>query len=328
MNILKNKLRKGKYLSSPLVGYPVCSLNGSTARKNLTNSETQVDTLLKYYNELKPDILFPFMDLAVEAEAIGLKIKIKENDPPEVIEHPIKDQEALNRLPVPDIQNDGRFNVYVETIRGLRANTNAALSGYVTSPFTLAGLLTGAERIAARTITKPKLVKNLIEYATKISLEYALHQAEAGADCLVLLDPTASLLSPELFRKFVTPSINKIANSLNIPVILHVCGDTTPLIDVFIETKMKGFSLDYAVDLKEIMPEIPKDKVVIGNIDPVRTMLGDTPLQVYKKTLNLINELKDFDNFIPGTGCDVPPEAAFENIEAFQRAVNRANHDF
>jgi uroporphyrinogen decarboxylase len=328
LNRLQKKLQKNKFLSAPLVGYPACKLNDSTARENLTNADIQIDTLLKYYNRLKPDILFPFMDLAVEVESLGLETNIKENDPPEVIEHPIRQKEDLEGLAKTDISQEGRFNIYIETINKLRIESEAAISGYVTSPFTMAGLLTGAERIAARTITRPDFISSLIEFSMEISLEYARLQEKAGADCIVLLDPTASLLSPELFRDFVTPYIDNIAAQLNIPVVLHVCGDTTPLIDEFINTKMAGLSLDYGVNLKEIMPRIPENILVMGNIDPVRTVFGGNPKSIFNKTSQLISDLKEYDNFIPATGCDVPPKTEFENIHAFQRAVNQANRKY
>ncbi|HMA61957.1 MAG TPA: uroporphyrinogen decarboxylase family protein [bacterium] len=320
MNTLIHKLKNKELLSAPLVGYPAAVLNSTTAKQNLTNSQIQIDTLAKYYRRLQPDILFPFMDLSVEVESLGLLINIKENDPPEVIEHSIRNEENLAHLSLPDL-NRHRFHIFVETIAGLKDKTKAAVSGYVTSPFTLAGLLTGAERIAARTITRPKFISNLIDFSCDVGLKYAFQQQKAGADCMVLLEPTASLLSPELFEQFVTPYINRFAEQLDIPVILHVCGNTEPLIKEFVKTQMDGLSLDYGVDLQKIMPQIPKDMLVLGNIDPVRTMLGSTPNIIYRKTQNLISDLKEYDNYIPATGCDVPPETDFENIEAFQKAV-------
>ena len=324
MNDLSEAKQK-KVFSAPLIGYPAVKLNDSKVVDNLKSSEIQTSTLIKYYLRYKPDILFPFMDLSVEAEALGLKINYKDQDSPDVVDHPLKARDDLKNFHFPDVQNEGRFNVFARTVQSLKNETDALISGYVTSPFTLAGLLMGAENLALNTITNPEFCLETIRFCTRVSLSYAKLLQDSGADFVTLLDPTAVLLSPALFNEFAAPFITEIAEELQMLVVLHVCGQTKPLIPEFCKLPVKGLSLDSDVDFPKSAKIIPEDILLIGNIHPVKVMLDMDVEEVYMETSNLLYQMKAIQNFIIATGCDVPSETSLSNIEAFLNAVNDFN---
>ena len=56
-----------KHKTIPLIGIAGTHLTGYTVKENLTNSEIQYSTLKAIYDEYKPDGIFTFMDLTVEA---------------------------------------------------------------------------------------------------------------------------------------------------------------------------------------------------------------------------------------------------------------------
>lgn len=60
---------------APLMGLPGIQLTYTTVKENLENAEVQFETIKKLKERFEPDIVFPFMDLSVEAEALGLEIK-------------------------------------------------------------------------------------------------------------------------------------------------------------------------------------------------------------------------------------------------------------
>ena len=65
---------------------------------------------------------------------------------------------------------------------------------------------------------------------------------------------------------------------------------------------------------------MPKDVVVMGNIDPV--CLKDASKQeVIAATNNLLEAVGDVDNFVISSGCDIPPLAKWENIDAFMKTA-------
>ena len=311
-------------LSAPLTGYPAVKYLGAQIKAALTSSSVQAAALLEYRSAARPEVLFPFMDLSVEAEALGLAIRYNESGGPDVTEHPVATPDDLAQLSVPRIQRDGRFRVFTETIERLRAESDAFVGGYAAGPFTLAGLLMSAEELAINTLTEPEVCHAVLDFTTQVAIRYGKAQAEAGAHFLVLLEPTAVLLSPELFETFVAPYVDRVSGELDLPTVLHVCGQTTKLIPSFAKCRVDGLSLDADVDLPELAPTIPEDIVLIGNIPPVRVMLDLGAGEVYQTVRELLLKIGAHGNYVASTGCDLPFEVPLENLLAFTTAV----HDF
>ena len=74
------------------------------------------------------------------------------------------------------------------------------------------------------------------------------------------------------------------------------------------------FHFGNAVDIKRLLEEMPKDRVIMGNIDPVlfRTAIS---VDIEKEVERVYQECSCYDNFMLSTGCDVPPEAKWENLD-------------
>lgn len=325
MRLIEIIQSKNRVLSAPLTGYPAVSYIGAGVDEAVKDAEVQSAALLKYYEATGPDVLFPFMDLSVEAEALGLPVRFKENDGPDVTEHPVKSPEDLENFSVPSVPDSGRYPVYIETVRRLKSETDALIGGYAASPFTLAGLLMSAEQLALNTLIEPGFCHKVLDFAVQVCIPYARALAEAGADFIVLLEPTAALLSPELYEKFVGPYIQRVIDELQVPVVLHVCGQTTKLVPSFLKNDVQGLSLDSDVNLARIVGDVPENVVIIGNVSPVDVMLSMDPDGVYKSTTALLEEMKNSSNYVASTGCDVPPATKQENLEAFSKAVKDFN---
>lgn len=315
--------REGKLPVIPLLGAPGIALSKTTLKENLTDPETQYRTISMILERFQPDGIFPFMDLSVEAEALGLKIEFPENEPPSVREHPIKDEGALDNLIRGWRGPAGRMKVFLDVVRRMR-DFPVLKGGYVIGPFTLAGELMGVESLLLNLVEKPDLVKKLLLFTTQVIKEYADDLFTAGADLVAILDPTSVALSPRLYEEFSLPTIRELTESLPKPFVLHICGNTNSLIPSMIKVKVVGLSLDSLVNLKSISPIVPKDIAIIGNIDPVM-LLQSTPERIEEATRKLVEEMKGVENFILSSGCDIPVGTPLENIDAFMRAGRKAS---
>ncbi|MTI65083.1 MAG: hypothetical protein FH753_00580 [Firmicutes bacterium] len=165
--------------------------------------------------------------------------------------------------------------------------------GYVIGPITLVGELMGVSKALMATIENPDLVKKMLEFSVEVISEYANAQFNAE----------------EILKKID-----------NKPLVLHICGDTKHLVKGMCETGTVRLSLDTPMNFKELKKEIPKGISLIGNIDPVKVMLQGTVGEVKKDTRRLLEEMKDAENFILSTGCDIAVETPLENIDAFMEA--------
>jgi len=306
---------KPKRLVAPLMGYPGARLTGSTIRQNLFNPELHYRSVAALVERFSPDVAFFFMDLAVEAGALGLPVRFPLNDSPTVEAHPVQTVEDLEQFKALDPLRDVRLQGFVETMRLMSKGLTVLKGAYVTGPFTLVGHLMGASKAAVATLKKPELVHALAKFASEVIASYAQELVRAGADLLAILEPTATILSPDAFATFSGRYVTEIVDEISVPTVLHICGEATHLVPKMCETGVDGLSLDAAVPFAEIASKVPENIVLIGNIDPVNVMLNGSPEEVRAAVCSLLKSVEGHENFILSTGCDLPLETPFENIQ-------------
>lgn len=305
----------------PLGTYPILKECGKTAKDVLTDSDQQMVALKKISEKIPTDMVLSFMDLSVESEALGLNINFSDKTSPQVTEHPIKNEEELAKLAVPDPQIAGRMPVYINVQKLMTEEFDIMTGSYVASPFTLAGLLMGAEDLAMNTIMKPEFCHKTLEFTVDVIKAYANALVEAGADFIVVLDPTAVLLSAKSYEEFILPYNKKLFEQIDAPIVLHTCGNTKHLLPHMGQTGAQALSLDALVDMKEAAKIVSDDIVLMGNLDPVRIFKNLTKEEVYQKAKDQLADMKEINNFVLSSGCDLPYETKIENIIAFCNAA-------
>jgi len=320
MNI--SSIIREKNLVIPLLGAPGTTLSKTTLKENLIDSEVQYKTLSMLIDKFSPDGIFPMMDLTVEIEALGLEIDFPENDNPSVPKHPIKNREDLEIIKSRWQGITGRMSTFIEVTKKITKKYSIIKGGYVIGPFTMAGELMGADNIAINVMLHPELVSEFVDFSLEVISEYARDLFNVGADTIAVLEPLAVLLSPRQYQKFSLHPFKKLVSTLNNkPLILHICGNTNHLVKLMCDSGAIGLSLDSKMNFKELKNIIPKEIVLIGNLDPVKVFLQSTPKEVAEATKILKESMKDVDNFILSSGCDIPLNTPLENIEAFMRAA-------
>ena len=74
--------------------------------------------------------------------------------------------------------------------------------------------------------------------------------------------------------------------------------------------------------MADMMPLIPEDKIAMGNVDPSSKFRNGTVEDVKEATRKLMEKCSSYKNFVPSSGCDIPPMTPWENIQAFFTALN------
>lgn len=314
------ELPEDRTLVIPLLGAPGVKLSNTTLKENLTNKDIQLRTLKLLVEKFQPDGIFPFMDLTVEAEALGLDISFSENENPAVRDHSIKTEEDLESVRLRYRGISGRMPLFIKVVEGLAKDLSIVKGAYTIGPFTLAGELMGVGELSMNVILNPDLAHKFIEFTTSVIKDYAEALLDAGADVIVVLEPSAVMLSPKQFEEFSGRYFSSLVRELKSPLLLHICGDTTHLLEKMSETGAIGLSLDSLVDLKEASRIVPDSIALIGNLDPVRVFLQSTPEEVAIATRNLLGKMRGVKKFILSSGCDLPVDTPLENIEAFMHA--------
>jgi len=321
---MKFNLPKDRTLVIPLLGAPGVQLSNTTLRENLTDEAIQLKTIKLLIENFQPDGIFPFMDLTVEAEALGLEINFPEDENPSVRSHSIKIEEDLENLKAFYKGISGRMPIFIDVVENLARNFSIIKGAYTIGPFTLAGELMGVDELMINVMLNPGLAHKFLEFATFIIKDYAYALLNAGADTIAILEPTAVMLSPRQFGEFSGRYFSYLVDELNAPLILHICGNTTHLLKKMSNIGAVGLSLDSLVNLKEASKVVSSNVVLIGNLDPVRVFLQAKPQEVAEATRNLVEEMNGIKNFILSSGCDLPIGTPLENIEAFMSEGRKA----
>jgi len=314
MRLIDMARQSDRRLVIPLAGFPGCELTQSTIRQIEFNAELQARTLYKLAERTLPDGVFIMMDLSVEAGALGLPVRFPLRESATVEWHPVKEVADLDQYKVIDPLYDGRVWVFLETVRLLSKKLDIPVGAYVSGPFTLAGLMIGANNIALATLDSPNVVHATVNFCERVISDYAKALSAAGADMICILDPTAVILSPAAYEEFAGRSTANIVRRLDTRTILHVCGNSTHLIEKMCDTGVGGLSLGSMVPMAEVASRVPPEVVMLGNINPVTTMLQGTQEDVRRETTALLDAMADRGNFIVSTGCDLAPGTPLENI--------------
>ncbi|MCR4427212.1 MAG: uroporphyrinogen decarboxylase family protein [Firmicutes bacterium] len=315
--------KAGHRLVTPLLGYPGAKLTNSSLKQNEFNPVLHCESLTRLVERFRPDVVFLMMDLSLEAGALGLPVRFPLFESPTVEEHPVASVDDLEPFRVLDPLDDVRIRGFVRTMELMAERIDIPKGGYVVGPFTLAGLLMGASELAMATVTDPELVHAVVRFSAGVCRRYALALADAGADIIAVLEPTATFLSPRSFTSFCGDYVKEILDGMKPIMALHICGNTTHLIREMCATGAEGLSLDSPVNLATVAPIVDPGVVLVGNIDPVGVMVQQTPEGVEQEVRRLLDSMAPYPNFILSTGCDLPYETPLENIDAFMKEGRR-----
>ena len=97
---------------------------------------------------------------------------------------------------------------------------------------------------------------------------------------------------------------------------LHICGDTTPILEDIVAIGPNCFSLESKVDLK-IAKEILGGRIcVAGNVAPTGVFLTGTPEEVVAEAKACVEAWGGGGGYLLTLGCDFPKEVPFENAMA------------
>ncbi len=70
------------------------------------------------------------------------------------------------------------------------------------------------------------------------------------------------------------------------------------------------------MDLPNIAQKIPREVVLIGNLDPVYILRNGNVSEVIEATSGLMKSMQIYPNFIFSFGCDCTPDTPYENLIA------------
>lgn len=306
----------------PVLSFPCVSLLGITVRELISDSELQAKGMKAIADKTNSAASVSFMDLSVEAECFGSEISVSDDEVPTVIGSIISTPEEADALEVPAI-GSGRTQIYIDAIeKATEMITDRPILAGMIGPYSLAARLFDVSEIMINCYDDPDMVHTVLEKVTDFLIDYAKAYKNVGANGIVMAEPVAGLLSPDLEEEFSSPYVKKIADAIqddDFILVYHNCGDNVPkMLDSIMTTGCAAYHFGNAMDMEnDIISQVSEDTVVMGNVDPAGTLRMGTPEKVREETLALLNRCAKYPNFVLSSGCDIPPMTPWENIDAF-----------
>ena len=315
----------GRKAALPILSFPCVSLLGISVRQLISDSARQAEGMRLVAERVPSAAAVSLMDLSVEAECFGAQVRFSDSEVPTVVGRLIHDIDEAEALTVPPV-GAARSGIYIDAIRrAAQLITDRPVLAGMIGPFSLAARLLDVSEIMADRYDEPEMVGTVLEKATEFLIGYARAYKAAGADGIMMAEPVAGLLSPALEEEFSSPYVKKIVDAVQddtFAVIYHNCGDNTPrMLDSILSTGAAAYHFGNAVNMRQMLERIPADTVVMGNLDPAAVLRMGDPATVRTATRELMAECAAYPNFVPSSGCDMPPLTPWENINAFFRAV-------
>lgn len=309
----------------PVLSFPGASLLGINVKDLIFSAENQANAMAAVAARVPSAASVSLVDLSVEAECFGAPIHISEDEVPTVTGCVVSTPEDAEALKVPAV-GSGRTDIYIEAIRlAAKKITDRPVFAGVIGPFSLAGRLTDVTEAMIYCYEEPEMMHTVLEKASAFLIDYIKAYKAAGADGIVMAEPLAGLLSPDLAEEFSARYVKKINDAVkdeDFIVIYHNCGNTAILtIDSILSTGADAYHFGNAIDMAEMMKHIPADTIAMGNVDPAGVLRNGTPETVEKATTEIMDACCKYKNFVISSGCDIPPATPWKNIDAFFDAV-------
>jgi len=238
----------------------------------------------------------------------------------------IQSAEDLEKIPPSDPQTQARQPLMLEILARLleALGQDVFIVGcFDQSPFSLACQVCGTENLLLKTIEEPEFVGAVINRCSEYVLAYARAMAACGPDMLSTGDSPAVLLGVEKYATFALPAEKRVFSALREQteafISLHICGDSTSLLDQMAKSGADVLEIDHQVSLRKAS-KIVGDKVALwGNIDPVSVLLQGDPDGIQTSVRELLSEVKKGDcrRFVLSSGCTLAPHTPPENLQAF-----------
>lgn len=320
-----DQLRTGYKRPMPILSFPCVQLMGISVRQLISDSDLQAAGMQKVAERIPSAAAVSLMDLSVEAEAFGSTIHVSDDEVPTVIGAIVTGEDKAEALQIPAV-GAARTGIYIDAIfKATGLITDRPVFAGVIGPYSLAGRLMDVSEVMILCYEEPDMVHTVMQKATDFLISYCRAYEAAGANGVVIAEPLAGLLSPDLARKFAHPYMRQLIAEVqneNFAVVYHNCGDNVPLMkaDIYGLGAM-GYHFGDAINLADMLPDAPPDALVMGNVSPSAQFLGGTPASMTQATYAVMEACCSYPNFLISSGCDIPPKSSWRNIDTFFEAA-------
>ena len=314
----------------PLLSYPAVQQLFITVDRLVNSSNEMALGVRLIADRYKMPFATTYMDLSVEAEAFGAKCTYHTDDIPTITGQLISSQEEADALQIPELGTGRTGKVLRALGKTLNLVTDRPVFANCTGPFSLAGRLMDVNEILLMTYEEPELVHSVLEKCTTFLLEYIGAMKELGANGVIMAEPLAGLMSTAAMQEFSSQYVRRIVDALqdrDFIFVYHNCSNAIEKkVDALVTTGARMFHFGEKADMWQLLNDLPKDVIVMGNISPSAVFMGDSTDKMAMDTQALLRKCMVFENFMISSGCDITALTPLENIDKFFEVIELGYH--
>ena len=304
---------------------------GITMRRFRESPRLIAESFIRAAESYDVDGILIDIDTVTLAGAAGVPIDFPEDEPARCRSGSLDRLDMVEDLKPVDIQSYRGVSVWLDAVRRVRDHFGEEMmirGNCDQAPFSLASMMRSPALWMMDLLEErdEPLVLKLLDVCLDISLQFIRLMSEAGAHMVSNGDSPAGpdLVSPALYRRFAQPfekALREAAGRLNLPYVLHICGNTNLILEDMISTGADGLELDFKTDIR-LAHDLMKGRCVfLGNLDPVGVLAMGTPDLVERKASELLAVFSDTPRFVLNAGCAIPPDTPSDNIRTMIRVA-------
>jgi methyltransferase, mtaA/cmuA family len=278
--------------------------------------------IASYENKCFENVGVPFC-MTIEAEAMGSQVtmgsKIFEPHVTGYAFDSVKDWKKLHKLDL----TKGRAKVVLDAIKIIKSkNLNAPIIGNITGPVSVASSVIEPSNFYKSMRKDNETVHEYMKFITEEIIEFANAQIEAGADTIVISDPsgTGEILGPKFFEEFVVKYINMLLDGIkdkSVGTIVHICGQMKNVYNEVAKVKSDALSFDSIVSIKKAKEHLG-NRVIMGNVSTyVLEFASESQVEAMAKTC-----IKSGSDII-SPACGLGTKSPIANIQSILKAVKQ-----
>jgi uroporphyrinogen decarboxylase len=243
-----------------------------------TNPDFATEVTLQPLDRYALDAAILFSDILTVPDAMGLGLSFAIGEGPRFA-HPVRDEAAVARLEVPDMN---KLRYVFDAVTSIRRalNGRVPLIGFSGSPWTLACyMVEGAGSDDYRLVKtmlyrRPDLMHRMLEVNAAAVAQYLNAQIEAGAQAVMIFDSWGGVLADGAFQRFsldytrrVVAGLQREKDGARVPVIVFTKGGGLWL-DEIAACGADVVGLDWTMNLGTARQRVGSRVALQGNLDP------------------------------------------------------------
>ncbi len=311
--------------------------NGMSLQDSFDMSpEASADYLINTNKKVKSDLIWCAGGCNhLVLRALGAKTKFNKVGTAASVKPFITSPSDIDKLNLDDIKKDPGIIAMVESTKIMKQKVGDEVMLAVSQwgPMTLANLMLGTTEFMLGLRKDPEGMKYVMDFTKEMVLTYWNLFLDAGVEHVSQAEPVASgdMISRKMFEKIALPlllDVNERIGDKPFSKMIHICGNTSQILEVLPDTKADMFSMDYKVDLALAREKLDGKMAFAGQIDPAEIMLMSSKERVAEASQKCIDDsVWQRGGFILMPGCDLAPETPLENLESMVKVAHSNTQD-